>query len=240
MNDVVKFVCQLHKVCKQIDDRHGREGLQARNAAAQSSRPVHPPNDSSESDVSGVEVQSSGLREHASLSSIKSGVDSRRTATGRTFLHRERHNLLEVILDGVTASEVDAVIERNIAAVTERTAATLREMEVAATTRSDAASKAGRAKQALTNRPAARSYKLPSRPGAKNKSAKRANNKKGNEKRKNNRNRPQSESDTSDKPNELSDEPNSPMNRTHSPMNRSNYPMNRTYYPINRTNSPMN
>ena len=138
MNDVVNFVCQLHKVCKQIDDRHGRERLQARNAAAQSPRPAHPPNDSSAKDVSGLEVQSSGLREHAGLSSIKSGVDSRRTATGRTFLHREWHDLLEVILDGVTASEVDAVIERNIAAVTVRTAATLREMEVAAITRSDA------------------------------------------------------------------------------------------------------
>ena len=62
-----------------------------------------------------------------------------------------------MILDGVTASEVDAVIERNIAAVTKRTAATLREMEVAATTRNDAASKAGRTKQALTKEPATRS-----------------------------------------------------------------------------------
>ena len=141
---------------KQIDDRHGREGLQARNAAAQSPRPADPPNDSSVKDVCGNEVQCSGLGEHAGLSSIKSGVDSRRTATGHTFLHREWHNLLEVILDGVTDSEVNAVIERNIADVTERTAATLREMEVAATTRNDAASKAGRTKQALTKEPAAR------------------------------------------------------------------------------------
>ena len=53
MNDVVKFVCQLHKVCKQIDDRHGRESLQARNAAAQNPRSADPPNDSSAKDVSG-------------------------------------------------------------------------------------------------------------------------------------------------------------------------------------------
>ena len=87
-----------------------------------------------------------------------------------------------MILDGVTDSEVDAVIEGSIAAATVRTAAILREMEVAATTRSDAPSKAGRTKQALTKEPAARSYKLPSRPGARNKVAERMNNKKGNKK----------------------------------------------------------